>query len=57
MHAKGQLLKHPGSKVVLDRRCESWREVECRDGCCEEGEWTSTKTKKVKLGRVCEEGE
>ena len=26
-------------------------------GCCEEGKWTSTKTKKVKLGRGCEEGE
>ena len=31
--------------------------AECRDGCCEEGEWTSKKTKKVKLGRGCEEGE
>ena len=30
--------------------------MECRDGCCEDGEWTSTKTKKVKLGRGCEVG-
>ena len=30
--------------------------AECRDGCCEEGEWTSTKTQKVKLGRGCEKG-
>ena len=57
MHARGELQKHSGSKDVLDHRWELWREVECRDGCCEEGECTSTKTKKVKLGRGCEEGE
>ena len=57
MHAKGKLLKHSGSKVMLDQRWELWLEVECRDGCCEEGEWASTKTKKAKLGRGCEEGE
>ena len=33
MHAKGQLLKHSGPKVMLDQRLE----VECRDRCCEEG--------------------
>ena len=31
--------------------------AEFRDGCCEEGEWTSAKMKIVKLGRGCEEGE
>ena len=54
MHAKGQHLKHPGSKVMLSIKDENYGGM---DGCCEEGEWTSTKTKKVKLGREYGEGE